>query len=71
MIVNIESIQAKFVSEYKLGIVLKPSDQLNEKLQTYITEFNEEEFENGCLKMLEKIRNDIADFENKIIGLIS
>jgi len=71
MIVNAESIQARFVSKYKLGIILNSTDNLYEKLQKYIIEFNKVEFEDGCLKMLGKINNEIKMFENKILELIS
>lgn len=67
MIVNSESIQARFVKKYKLGIVVNSTDDIYDKLTEYIREFDKNVFDNGCEEMIANIFQDINNFEDEII----
>ncbi len=63
MIVNSESIHAKFVKEFYLGVIVELDDDLYEKLLEYCTNFDEVVFRNGCQKLTDSILQDIFKFE--------
>jgi hypothetical protein len=67
MIVNYESIQAKFVEKYSLGIVVNSSEDIHDKLMQYSKVFDIQVFDKGCEDMLKIITQDIDNFENEII----
>jgi len=66
MIVNEESVQAKWVKEFHLGFVVTSEDDIYEKLMIYKENFELQEFTDGCHKMLSIINEDILVFENSL-----
>lgn len=71
MIVNQESVQADLIKRYKLGIVVKKSDNIHEKIVDYISNYDKISFEKGCKELLKRIEIDINEFENKVLKLLT
>ena len=67
LIVNEESIHARFVEKYKLGIVINSTDNIHDKVMAYIESFNKNEFDKACEDIIAIIFNDIQKFESEII----
>lgn len=70
MIVNEESIQAKYVLKYKLGIVIKKGDNIYEKICEYVKTFDQNIFLWGCDTLLKEIKVDIDEFERVLIDAL-
>ncbi len=66
MIVNVESIHSLFVKEYNLGIIVKTDDDIYEKINDYVSCFDFDAFNNGCIRLLKKISNEINYFEKRL-----
>lgn len=66
MIVNVESIQAKFVEQFNLGIIIKSTDDIFSKLVEYSGAFDYETFNNGCEELIASILIDVEKFERII-----
>ena len=66
MIVNEESVQAKWVKEFHLGFVVTAEEDIYEKLMKYKENFDLKEFTDGCLKMLSIVHKEINVFENSL-----
>ena len=71
MIVNLESIQAYYVKKFSLGITIDSSDDINSKLNSFIENFNSEEFDKACDLVLKIIQKDISSSEIKIEKIIN
>lgn len=68
MIVNEESAQASFVKKFNLGIIVKSDDNIQEKLFEYINSFDFVAFNQGCIDVIEVVKEDITVFKNSIIN---
>jgi len=71
MIVNEESIQARYVEKYRLGVVVKEQDNISEKLMQYIYSFDADIFNEGCDLIIKKISSEILLFEKKVESCFS
>jgi hypothetical protein len=71
MIVNQESIQAKYVLKYNVGLIIKNNDNIPDKITEYINSFEEALYNLGCSDLLKEIKNDIDIFEFKIKSLLN
>ena len=66
MMVNKDSIQAYYVEKFNLGLTISYYDNIHNELLGYFKNFNSKEFEKGCTKVLNIIKNDIYLFDNTI-----
>ena len=66
MVVNKESIQAYYVEKFNLGLTISSNDDIHHMLLRYCQNFNQKEFEKGCIEVLNIIKNDINVYNNKI-----
>lgn len=66
MVVNKESIQAKYIREYNTGLIIESNDDISTKILNYRKNFNEKTYINGCLDLLSIIKNDIDKFEYQL-----
>lgn len=64
------SYQANLIQKYNLGLIVKRSDILSEKIKGYIASFNPEEFEVGCQKFLDDVKRDLLIFIGKMNNFI-
>ncbi|MBP1594183.1 MAG: hypothetical protein H6Q12_1201 [Bacteroidetes bacterium] len=71
MIVNKESIQARYVEKYRLGVVVKEQDNISEKLMQYIDLFDADIFNEGCDLITKEISSEILLFEKKVESCFS
>nr|WP_320039456.1 hypothetical protein [uncultured Bacteroides sp.] len=71
MIVNEESIQAKYVEKYRLGVVVNEQDNISEKLTQYIDSFDADIFNEGCDLITKEISSEILLFEKKVESCFS
>lgn len=71
MIVNEESIQARYVEKYGLGVVVKEKDNISEKLTQYIDSFDADIFNEGCDLITKEISSEILLFEKKVESCFS
>jgi len=71
MIVNEESIQARYVEKYRLGVVVNEQDNICEKLMQYIDLFDADLFNEGCDLIKKEISSEILLFEKKVESCFS
>ncbi len=70
VIVTSGSVQAEYVKKYRLGIIVDGTENLQEKIDTYIQSFDSKEFIKGCDAFLKEISQDNADFVSHLNYLI-
>ena len=70
VIVNAESIQAKYVKKYNLGIVWKQNAILKNTISDYVSSFQYDDFIKGRSLFLKEVRSDLYVFETKLLNLI-
>lgn len=70
MIVNYESFQAKYVSKYNVGVIIRNNDNIPVKLTEYINNFDEKKYNLGCSELLKEIKSEINKFEFNIISTL-
>lgn len=56
--------QAEIIQKYNLGMVIKRSDVLSEKIKEYVICFDSELFINGCNTFLNKVKSELKLFSN-------
>ncbi|MFB6466852.1 hypothetical protein ACE38V_08505 [Cytobacillus sp. Hz8] len=61
------SYLSEIVQEFHLGLVVHSLEELEEKLETYIVHFNEEEYERGLNAFFEKVQEDNKVFMNQVL----
>lgn len=64
MIVNEDSIQADFVRDYNLGIVVGKDENVYDEINSYISRLDYDLFCQGCNDCIKVINRDISKFEN-------
>jgi hypothetical protein len=71
MIVTKGSLEGMYVEKYKLGLVIENCSQLDEQIQAYISDFNQEEFNANCNKLLTLFLADYQIFKQRFIDFLS
>lgn len=71
VIVNMESIQAKYVKKYGLGVVWEQGTSLVKCIDEYIDNFDREDFNKGRRLFFHELMQDIENFETVVLELIN
>ncbi len=71
ILVNSNSFQSEVVRKYNLGICLSKTDDFVEKLNKYISDFDNSRFNKGREDCIKVIRQDMNEFRQTIIGFIN
>jgi hypothetical protein len=71
MLVTKRSLEGSYVEKYNLGISLDNCSRLDEKLQSYISDFNSAEFNDNCNKLLNLFLSDYMVFKQRFIDFIT
>lgn len=69
MIVNKGSYMARLCEEYCLGLVLKEGDNFKEKIINWYTNYDFTKFSDNCRKFLYLVKEDMNEFENRLLKL--
>jgi len=70
MMVYENTEQARWVEKYNLGVVIKKQSDMKEQIIHYLTTFDSEQFNAGCITCLQRIERDIQAFEAGVIGYL-
>ena len=70
IIVNSNSIQGEIVKKYNLGIAIDNTINLTDILNTYLSNFNSEKFNQGRIQFMSVIKEDYLKFE-KMLSLFA
>lgn len=70
MLVTRGSLEGSYVEKYNLGLALDDCSQLDEKLQLFISDFNYEEFNENCNKLLKLFLSDYMVFKQRFIDFL-
>lgn len=70
MIVNSNSVQARYIYQYNLGVVVDSNQNIKDEIIRYRENFNENEYNLGRMKILHQIKSDIDKFETHIRMLV-
>lgn len=70
MIVTSNSIQGDYVEKYNLGISINDTENLDEKLKSWMSDMNYEQFCDRCNSLLKSFISDYKEFEDLVKGFI-
>ena len=72
ILVSKDTFLEKEVAHYKIGFAVDIfKDDVKDLLEAYLKDFNQEEFEAGCDRLLSDVNNDMEDFKTAIIHFVS
>lgn len=71
LLVTKGSLEGMYVEKYKLGLVLENCSQLDEQIQSFVSDFNQKEFDKNCNKLLGLFLADYQVFKRRFIDFIS
>ena len=66
MIVSSGGIQAEYVKEYDLGIIISSEDDIYSKIMIYARSFDPIQFQKNCDRFLEMVRSDMQIFSRSV-----
>ena len=66
MIVSSGGIQAEYVKEYDLGIIISSEDDIYSKIMIYARSFDPIQFKKNCDRFLEMVRSDMQIFSRSV-----
>ena len=66
MIVSSGGIQAEYVKEYDLGIIVSSEDDIYSKIMIYARSFDPIQFQKNCDRFLEMVRLDMQIFSRSV-----
>ena len=66
MIVSSGGIQAEYVKEYDLGIIVSSEDDIYSKTMIYARSFDPIQFQKNCDRFLEMVRSDMQIFSRSV-----
>lgn len=70
MIVRDSSIQAEYVKEYKLGVVISDLINAPQEITRYIEQFKYDEFQRNCMKLIGIFEHEYTIFRKEVEGFI-
>jgi hypothetical protein len=71
MMVFADTYQGKVAQEFNLGFLLNRHDNLALQLDFYVRDFSPFAYNEGRIKFLETVKNDVADFSQKIANFLN
>lgn len=70
MMVNKGCYQAKIVSQYGLGAIIDPAENITGQIRSYVNNFNYKLYNESCEAFIRDVINDINLFESKLKSII-
>ena len=69
MIVNNGTYMARLCEEYCLGLVIKEGDNFKEKISSWYANFDFKKFSDNCRFFLNAVKQDMNEFEKRLLKL--
>lgn len=71
MIVSANTETAFYVDKYCLGVVVRPNDDIKEKILDFWENFDYQRYNSGCKAFIEQVKIDILSFEDNVSNILS